>query len=166
MSDTAPPIAASTDPVPTSSKLPRKPRRWRRRLGVLLIVCLFIVVALRVVLVLALPSVLRKVAARYNLNCEYERTEMYLISGNIGIWRLTLTPKSGGDPLLAADYLRADISAANLLRGKLVVYHVEGDGIDAFVERDEHGEFPLLKQFLAAPSTAAPTKTAAAAPAD
>jgi hypothetical protein len=127
------------------------------------LVLLAITVALRVILAVALPSVLRKVAARYDLNCEYEHTELYLLSGNVGIWHLTLTPKSGGaTPLLAADYLRGDVSPLNLLRGKLVVYHVEGDGIDLAIDRDEHGEIPILKQFLAAsPASAQPARTAA-----
>src|SRR5690348_11731093 len=113
--------SASTPPPTTPEKKsePRRPRRWRRRFMVVLLTIIAIGVLLRVILVIALPGVMRKVAARYDLNCEYEHTELYLISGNVGVWHLVLTPKSGGAPLLAADYLRGDVSAINLLRGKL-----------------------------------------------
>jgi len=143
-----PPPSKFVDPAPPPKA--KKPRRWRGRFTILLLVLIAIGIALRVILAVALPSVLRKVAARYDLNCDYERSELYLISGNVGMWHLTLTPKSGGVPLLAAGYLRGDVSALNLLRGRLVVYHVEGDGIDVAIDRDEKGEVPILKQFLAA----------------
>ena len=56
-----------------------------------------------------------------NLDARYERMELYFLGGDVGLSHLTLTPNTGGEPVLDMEYCRADVSALNLLRGRLVV---------------------------------------------
>ncbi len=155
---------ATSSPAPTEpTKKTKKPGRWRRRAWYAFWIILALAIVLRLIIIFAFPVVLRKVAAHYGFDCTYERTEIYLIDSDMGVWHLKITPKSGGDPLLDAEYCRADVSALNLLRGRLVVRRVEADGVDINVGRNEKGEFPALQSFLQSPHTAAATtqKTAA-----
>ena len=80
-------------------KPPKKPGRWKRRLLVLALVLVAIGVLGRVIIVIALPPVMRNVAARYDLNVGYDRMHLYLMSGDVGFWGLRATPKEGGEPL-------------------------------------------------------------------
>src|SRR6476620_1626475 len=130
MSETS---AAKTAPKPDA---PKKPGRWKRRILWTLGIILAILVALRVILIFALPPVLRSVAARYGLDCTYERIELYLLSSDVGIWHLSLTPKDGGPRIAHAEYCRADVSPLRLLRGELLVHRVEADEFDFNVERE------------------------------
>src|SRR5687768_17865748 len=121
--------AAASDPNPGASTAPptKKKRRWRRLLLWTLIVLIVLAVAARITVAVAFPSVLRKVAAAYGLDARYERMELYMLGGDVGLWHLRVAPKDGGEPLLTAEYVRADVSALNLLRGRLVVRRVEAD---------------------------------------
>lgn len=127
----------------------KQPRRWRRRLTTALICLLVLVVVARVLVNLLLPTVLRKVAAAYDLDCEYERSELNLLSGDAGLWHLVLTPKSGGDPVLSVGYARGNLSVLALLRGQLDVWRVEADGVQLLVERTADGRIPLIEKILA-----------------
>src|SRR6185437_3652661 len=85
-----------------------------------------------------------------------------LLDSDMGIWHLKITPKTGGDPLLNAEYCRADVSALNLLRQRLVVRRVEADGVDINITRDKNGDIPVLQNFIqSAPATAATTQKTA-----
>jgi hypothetical protein len=103
----------------------------------------------RITIAVAFPSVLRKVAGAYDLNAEYERMDMYLLDGDVGLSHLKITPKAGGESIIDLEYCRGDVSALNLLRGKLVVRRAEVDGVDMHVEREPDGTIPLLKRFVA-----------------
>jgi hypothetical protein len=149
MSEQAPRPAA--DAVTGATQ--KRKRSWRRRILIALLLMAMIAVVLRVVLVLALPPVLRSVAARYGFKPAYDRTELYLLAGDVGIWNFTLAPLAGGEPVLSTEYARADISALNLLRGRLVVRRVEADGVNVLIDRDANGEIPLLKQFISSTAT-------------
>ena len=120
--------SSTTDkPAPPPEPAPRKRRRWRRILLILCLVVVALAVIARVTIAVAFPSVLRKVAAAYDLDAGYERMELYMLGGDVGLTHFTLTRKSGGEPILDMEYCRADVSALNLLRGKLVMRWVEAD---------------------------------------
>lgn len=148
---------------PTSDAKPRKARpRWRRRiLGGVVVLATFAVV-LRVALHFALPSVIDKVAARYGLKVAFERQELTLLGGDAGLWFVKVTPMAGGEPVLAADYVRGDISVVQLLMGRLVVWRVEGDGVELNIERSADGRIALLEQFVSTNTKPAPTPPNAA----
>jgi hypothetical protein len=135
----APASAAAAKPGPSTPK-PRK--TWGHRLRSLLITVFVIFLLFRVALHFALPTVLHRTARSYGLSATYERHEINLGGGDIGIWHLVLRPAEGGEPLLQADYCRAAISTWDLLRGRLVVRRLEAEGIDLVVERTANGEVP------------------------
>lgn len=145
---------------PASKPVRTTAQKWKRRLAIVAIAVIAIGVIARVILAVALPKVLNTVAKHYGLDASYERSEIYLISGSVGMWHLNFTPKNKpGEPVISTEYCRADVSALNLLRGKLVVYRVEADGVEVLVDRNENGEIELLKTLLGNP-TPAKTETA------
>ncbi len=158
-----PPLAPSPASASTAPNV-KQPGRWRRRAWYAFWIFLPMAIVLRLILLFTFPVVLRKVAAHDGFDCTLERTEIYLIDSDMGIWHLKITPKSGGDPLLSAEYCRADVSALNLLRGRLVIRRVEADGVEINVGRNEKGEFPALQSFLQSPHTAAATTQKTVAP--
>ena len=84
---------------------------------------------------LLLPFVANRVAATYGLRCQYDRLTLSVLGGTAYLWNFQLLPKEGGDPILRADYLQGYISPTNLLRGRLVVWRAEADGVDITAER-------------------------------
>ncbi|HEY7091094.1 MAG TPA: DUF748 domain-containing protein [Tepidisphaeraceae bacterium] len=104
---------------------------------------------LRILVNIMLPTVLRKVAAAYDLNCSYGRSQMNLLSGDAELWYLNFVPKSGGEPVLKLDYVRGNISTLALLRGQLDAWRVEADGVEALIERTADGRVPLLETIQA-----------------
>jgi len=71
--------AATSDSKPSAK--PRKKRSWRRIFVVGLLCIVAIAVIARVILAVAFPTVLRKVAAAYGLDASYSRMELYLLAG-------------------------------------------------------------------------------------
>ena len=141
------------DPKPPTKQKIKKPGRWRRRtiwtLGILIVLG----IVLRMTLLLALPMVLRKVAGNFGMTCNYDRLELNLFSGDAGIWGLEFKPREGGPAILAADYCHGNVSVLNLFRGKLNVWRVEADGVEANIDRNPDGRIPLLDRFVNATST-------------
>ena len=157
-------------PVPSlpsaNSKEPKKLKlkgRWRKRFVRLVVVLALLALILRVAVYYALPKVLAKVGAAYDLDIRFERQEMTLLGGDAGLWHVTIAPKGGGEPLLKADYLRGDLSTLALLRGRLHVMRLEADGVQVSVERTADGRIPVLEKLLAG-GTSAPGATGAPAP--
>ncbi|HEY7119067.1 MAG TPA: DUF748 domain-containing protein [Tepidisphaeraceae bacterium] len=138
---------------------PNKPRRWRRRLVITLLVLVAVALALRITVLLALPSVLRKVAGYYDLKCTYERLELSIVDGNFGIWQLELWPKEGGARIAGAEYCRGRVSTWALLRGRLDVWRLEADGVTVDVDREPDGRLPLLERLRRGSARAATADT-------
>src|SRR5690349_5891336 len=82
--------AAAKDDAP---KPPRKPRTWRRRIGVLLLVLLVVGLALRATLYWTLPMALSRAAAGYDLDVRYDRQQIHLIGGDVGLWNFRAVPR-------------------------------------------------------------------------
>lgn len=143
--DTPKPSDSANKPAPTT----RKPRSWKRRIVVTLILFIAFTLILRASLGLLLPMVLRKIASGYDLDCTYERSELMLLSGDAGLWHLAFAPKGGGEPVLKLDYVRGNISVLSLLTGHLDVWRMEADGVKVLVERTADGKIPMLDKVLA-----------------
>jgi len=154
--------ASAANPAPAEKPV-RKRRSWRRRILITLSVLLILAAGSRLLVHFLLPVVLQKVAASYDLNCTYERLELSTLGGDAALWHLKITPKSGGDSIVEADYVRGNISTLNLLRGRLVVWRAEADGTRMLIDREADGRIPLLDKFLN-PSGASTAASAAPAP--
>lgn len=153
------PTSSTTPPSPSREQKPAK-GKWRRRVRRTLITLVLIVLALRIALFFAIRPVLHKVAAAYNLDISFGRQEMTLQAADVGFWYIKVTPKSGGAPIFAVDYIRGRISPWELLKGHLYVYRAEADGVDLTLERTKDGRLPALEQIMASHSAtpaAAPT---------
>lgn len=169
----SPPPANEPSPEPAAgpaAKKKRKKRTWKQRLKLTALIVIIGVLLFRIALSLLLPTVIRKVANAYDLDCAYDRINLSTLGGNAQIWGLTLRPKAGGDSIVNADYVQGTISAPNLLRGRLVVYRAEVDGVDVFIDRQPDGAIPFLKTLAptnkAHPATAAPTAKGNVTPVD
>ncbi|MCC6240544.1 MAG: DUF748 domain-containing protein [Phycisphaerales bacterium] len=150
--------SSSNTPAPQKSevKSPGKPRRWRKRLLYTLVSLVTLAIVLRIALIFLLPVALRKVADRYGLDLTYDRYGLSLLGGNMQLWRLNLTPHGQADQrLVYVEYIDGDISTWRLLRGQLLVYRAEADGVDLLIERNSDGTIPLLDAFLAPPPATA-----------
>jgi hypothetical protein len=151
MSEHASRDASPASPTPDKPAVKQKKKgRWRRRVLWTLAVLAFGLVLFRVAVMVALPGVLKGVASTYGLTANYERSQLNLLSGDAELWHLTLTPKEGGEPIVATEYCRLNLSTLMLLRGKLAVWRVEADGVDLLIERTADGEVPLLERFALA----------------
>jgi len=120
---------------------------WLRRLYIAVLAVLTLGVVSRLVVVIALPPVIQLVAHHYKLAANYEQTELYLLSGDVGIWHFSLTPIEGGAPLVQSDYTRVHISTLDLLRGRLTIRRLEAEGVALQVDRTADGTIPLLQRF-------------------
>src|SRR5690606_35386598 len=149
MSQTTPPDRASA-PTDRGPK-PSRPRgRWRRRILYTLATLAVLAIVLRIALIFILPAVLRNVADTYGLAMTYDRYSLSVLGGNMYLWRLSLAPQAAPDRRVAyVEYIDGDISTWHLLRGKLVVYRAEADGVDLLIERMSDGTIPLLESLLA-----------------
>jgi hypothetical protein len=164
MSD-LPPSSPPPSPPPESAATPpasaKKSRRWLSRIRTLVVFLLLLAVLARIIVAIAFPIVLNRVAGFYNLSCSYDRLELSMLSGDAGLWNLTFTPKGGTEPIFQSEYVRGDISTLNLLRGKLAVWRVEADGVNILVDRNPDGTIPLLKLLPTRAASGTPSTTAA-----
>lgn len=171
----------STEPSPASADLPasgdRAPARrgkWRRRLLRLAGLVLIGLILVRLLFAVLLPTAINRAAGLYGLTCDYERSEMNLLSGDVGLWHLTIRPATDGgppsEPLARVGYVRGNISTLQLLRLNLDVWRAEVDGAELMVERLPDGRVPLIDRLIAAlpkpePGAPAPPPTNPAPPA-
>ena len=142
-----------TDPAPTPSAKSKKPKRkgwpkWRHRLAWFCGIVLALLFIVRGALPFWFPMALRQLAARYNFDIRYERTEFHLLSGDAALWHVQLIPHGSTDPVLETDYIRGNISTLTLLRGRLDAWRVEADGVQMIVDRSADGSIPLLDQII------------------
>ncbi len=158
----------SETPSSTPSPKQDKPavsrgKKWRRRVIVLLTVLIVLAVIARLLVSLLLPPVLRKVAGQFGMTAEYDRLELYALSGDVGLWNLRFTPLEGGNPVLATSYCRASISTLALVRGRLYINRAEAEDADVLIERNADGTVPILQKLIgqsspaSVPPAAAPT---------
>ena len=145
-----------SEPAATPPKKQKKRRTWKQRLKIAAFVIIIAALLIRTGVNLLLPTVVRKVANAYDLDCAYDRMTLNMFNGNANIWGLTLRPKTGGDSIVRADFIHGSLSVPNLFRGRLVVYRAEVDGVDMLIDREPDGGIPLLKRFGAISSSGAP----------
>src|SRR5690242_2504890 len=102
--------APADPPKPQKQKKPKKPGRWRRRFTVAFITLIAVVLIFRILLTLLLPWTVRRVANMYGLDCTFERADIYLTSGDAGLWHVKVKQLDNNQTVAEADYCRADIS--------------------------------------------------------
>ncbi len=143
-----------TNPDSSRRFVPRG--KWSRRLFFLALACLLLVLLLRVAMIPAIPWVLDKVAGQYGGDCQYERLEVSLLTGDVELWHLTFEEHESpeANPLFHLEYARVDVAVTQLLLGKLVVHRLEVDGADVRLEIDENGQLTLPKATDSEPSVA------------
>ncbi|MGE3165426.1 MAG: DUF748 domain-containing protein [Planctomycetota bacterium] len=161
-----PPLAPPTPAGPPGPK--SRPRRWRRRLFRAFWIGLGVAIILRIALSLVLPTILARAFAPYRIDAHYESLHLSVLTGDLEVWHLRLLdqPANAGDEpleLAHAEYVRADLSVWQLLRGRLVLPIVEADGADLRVGRDADGGLRWVDRFLAAPESV-PTMVPSDAP--
>jgi hypothetical protein len=123
-------------------------QKWRRRIRRTIYTLLIIALIFRIILFFALAPVLSKVAGAYGFTASYDRQELTLLGGDVGLWGLKITPTAGGPPLLSADYVRGNISPLALLEGRLYVRRAEVDGSEITIDRTPDGRIPLLEHLV------------------
>src|SRR5688572_23470443 len=74
------PTDAPPTPQAAAAKVKKK-RMWRRRLWLAVIAVLIIGIVVRIAVQVAFPIVLKKVAAGYGLDADFERLRMSMLSG-------------------------------------------------------------------------------------
>lgn len=166
MSDTPDPANGPADlpavpPAAAPVKPKKKRRTWGQRLKLLLLVLLIGAGLFRILLNGLLPTVINRVAGLYDLEVGYDRLGLSLLGGTANLYGLKIRPAGGGDSILQSDYVQGDLSAFNLLRGRLVVYRAEVDGVILAIDREADGSIPLLNRFLAAKQGQTPAVTSA-----
>lgn len=154
------------NPPPAADSTPKKRRKWPRRIFRTIFTILIVMGVLRIALTFALPSVIRKTAAHYDMEATWERIQLNIMGGDFGIWHLQLKPKGDGDALAYAEYCRGNISIMALLKGRLEIWRVEADGLSVNAQRNADGTIPLIARFTRPsdePSPVAPRSKDAAA---
>ena len=163
MADETPP---ATSPSP-SEKRAATARKWRRRLVRVIVVVIVLVMAFRALIHVIFPPVLRSVAGIYGLTASYDKLDLYMFGGDVGVWGLKISPQKTATnddsaPILTASYVRGSISLWELLRGHLHVERAEAEDTDLILKRTADGKLPLLERFTASGKT--PPTTAPAQP--
>ena len=151
-------IEPQSDAPVTPAKTPepkRQRRTWKQRFKILVLILLIGVCIFRIALNMLLPTVIDKVAGIFGLQVGYQRLNLGLLGGTAHIWGLHVVPTEGGDPIAVCDYIEGNLSPFELLRGRLVVYRAEVDGVALNIERAADGSIPLLQKFAAAQSESA-----------
>src|SRR5580658_10104587 len=108
---------------------------WRHRIIYSAMLALLVLIIVRIFVSLLFPIVLGRVVGHYGLSAHYDRLELNMLGTDAGIWYLTLTPKTGGDPIFQSNYLRCDIATLDLFRGKLTIRRLEAEKILVLLER-------------------------------
>jgi hypothetical protein len=149
---------------PAQSPKPTRWQVWRRRTRRTVYTILIIAIIFRAILFFALPPVLHKVAAAYGFTATYDRQELTLVSGDVGLWGLKIYDESGGQPVFSADYIRGNISPLALLEGRLYIRRAEVDGSDIILDRTQGGRIPLLEHLITSSTTPAPQPIVSSGP--
>jgi hypothetical protein len=107
----------------------------------------------RITLTLAMPALLRKVTGYYDLDCTYNRLQLSLLGGDVGLYGLEIRPRNAPaatPPVISSGYCRLSINPLRVLRGRLDVWRVEADDIEMALDRQPDGRLPLLDRILTA----------------
>src|SRR5690348_5641906 len=168
MSDSATPIASAGSveaprPGPTAKPLQKK-GRWRRRIARRLLAIIVLAVVFRVALFFLLRPTLGRISQAYGVNITFDRQELTLLGGDVGLWGLKITPKDGSEPFLVCDYVRGYVSLTDLIMARLHVLRAEADGVDLALERTSDGRIPLLDTLAAATAKSPPPAAKPAGP--
>ncbi|MEM7203844.1 MAG: DUF748 domain-containing protein [Planctomycetota bacterium] len=130
--------AKTTDPA-TRAPAPRRWRRWLRRL---LVLGLVLAIIIRIVLWLALPWLVAKVAPTLGIDASLERSQLSLLGGSVQLWNLDVRDpdaEAASPPLLHLEYAHVDLVTTALLWGEVRIRRAEIDGLDTHLVRTNDG---------------------------
>lgn len=127
-----------------------KPKRWRRRIVRVLVVCIVLLFLFRLSLVWVVPAVIDRAANHYGLSASVERVELSILGTDAGLWHLKVSPKEGGKELASIDYVRVKVATWALLTGNLHLRRAEAEGVTLELHRTADGRLPLLDRVLEA----------------
>lgn len=142
----AAPTRASTEAMERPARAGASRRPWGRRLLLLVGAAALVVIALRVIAWVAIPIVLDRVAGALGLHLETRDVSLSLLGGEVELVEVRASARDGGERVLDADYLRADLALLPLLRGDLVLARVELDGVDVLLDRGLRDRVELMDQ--------------------
>ncbi len=163
--DAGKPADAKADVKPAAKPTRTRGQKWRRRIIVALSTIIICAFAIRALVPLLLPTVMRKVASSYGLTVDYDRLDFSMLGGDVGLWNLRFTPTEGGEPILKIGYCRGSVETLGLLQGRLDVDRAEAENAEVTVERLADGTIPLITRFLPpSPADAATNSNAATQP--
>ena len=116
-------------------------KRTRRRR---IVVALLVLVGLRVLLALSFSWIVELGARSIGLTSEYEHAALSLARGRLVLQGLELRDRGPdgepiGEPVVALDYLAADIALLALFTGDVRLQRADVDGLAVRIERDERG---------------------------
>src|SRR4051794_35896597 len=111
---------AKADPTPAKDVSTKRTRRekWRRRFFVLVTTLALISLLVRAAAHAIFPIVLDRIAGTYGLHADYDKLDLSVLGGDVGIWGLRFTPVDGGKPVVTSAYCRGAISTLALAQFK------------------------------------------------
>ena len=147
--DITPPSEGTQPPAQEPPPKPRAKGRWPGRLKWVFGILLALAVIFRIVLHLALPTVIARVGNYYGLDIDYERATLSLTGGHANLWNVSIRYQDRQEDHLKAEYVQGDLSVVELLKGRLHVFRAEVDGVALAVDREADGSIPVLDHILA-----------------
>jgi hypothetical protein len=126
-----------------------------------LVAVILLAFVFRLALFFLLRPTLGRISKAYGINITFDRQELTLLGGDVGLWGLKITPKNSSEPLLVCDYVRGHVSPTDLIMAQLHVLRAEADGVELTLDRTSDGRIPLLDTLAAATSKPSPAGAAA-----
>jgi len=135
-------------------------------------VAVAILVVLRAIVAVAIPIVVRRVAASRGLACDWDRLSIGLLAGtvdvrNLDAWPLGDDGRAGprpAEPPVHLEYATVDVHLLSALFGPFHVQRAEVDGLDVALERAADGVWKVAGRVPVWPLPPAPPPTEAPRP--
>lgn len=119
-------------------------KKWRRTKIAGTVVAILVV--FRLVLGLAIPTIVDSVAKRVGMRATYDSMFLSLLWGSLEVSNLELRTRTddemadlAADPVVRVDSIDFDLDASRLLAGTIAVHSAELDGLHAWLSRDADG---------------------------
>src|SRR2546423_15391674 len=94
-------VADTSEQTQTAGQAPA-PRRWRRRIKIGAVTLIVVAIALRIVMIFALPAVISRVGGFYGLDIKSDRQSRAVIGWQAGVWEGQSFPQEGRGVRLCA----------------------------------------------------------------
>jgi len=138
----------------SEKKQPVPKRSRRRRLVRLALLVAVVLVALRVVLWIGLPIVVRSLVGGLGLECEFSALHLSLLDTSIELRDVELRSRETKDPFARIRYARVDLDLIATLTDRLRIERADVDGLELWLDRDAGGSFNVDRYFGGSGDTA------------